>query len=604
MSIQTLSELFDLTTSRYNKPDHLVYRGKDGHFHNISTNEFRSRVINLALAFKELDMNKGCKLLLLSENRPEWHITDFAAHLLGVVIVPIFPTLIPDQIAYIIQHSECETIVVSNSKQLKKIRRIWDQLNGIKQVIVFDKEDTDEGSRSFEELLLIGRDIDEERFYPEALKSVSSDDLATLIYTSGTTGVPKGVMLSHGNFAANFVAATNLLDLTDADKGLSFLPLCHAFERTVDYVYFYCGCSINYCSGNEMIVPDLLESSPTIMASVPRFYEKVKTKIESKAEMDGGLKKLIFNWAMGIGSRKVDNYLDGRSDSLIFALQHRIADKLVFSKIKQRVGGKLKYFISGGAPLSAEVARFFLSAGLKILEGYGLTETAPIIAGNSITHLRLGTVGKLLDGVEAKIAEDGEIVTRGRNVMLGYYKMPEETGAVLRDGWFYTGDIGVMDDDGFLSITDRKKQLIVTSVGKKIAPQPLEKEIENSRYIDQILVIGEKRNYITALIVPDFEVLAQYCESNGMTVEDNDTLVNDEKIIQLFEQEVNQRQQKFSSYQKIQRFKLLSEPFTVENNQLTPTMKIRRSFVEKAYADEIEKMYSGNSEQGPATREQ
>jgi long-chain acyl-CoA synthetase len=328
------------------------------------------------------------------------------------------------------------------------------------------------------------------------------------------------------------------------------------------------------------------------MASVPRFYEKIKAKIEARAEKAGGFTKVVFRWSVAVGSQKTDNWLEGRADSLFLRIKEALAHKLVYRKIHERMGGKLRYLISGGAPLSPNVARFFLSIGLKLLEGYGLTEAAPIISGNTETELKLGTVGKSLASVEVRIAEDGEIIARGPNVMRGYYKMPEETKTVIRDGWLYTGDIGKLDHEGYLVITDRKKQLIVTSVGKKIAPQPIEKEVENSKFIDQVLLIGDNRSFITALIVPDFAELHQYATSAGLDPGDNGALLQAPEIIKLFDRELQRYQRKFSDFERIKKFILLTEAFSVENGLLTPTMKIRRAVVERTYAAAIADLYT------------
>ncbi len=594
MTIETLSQLFEFSTSKYNRPDLLNYRGKDGGFHKISSNEFRDRVIQLALGLKTIGVKQESKVLILSENRPSWHVVDFACHLLGAVVVPVFPTLVPEQIEYIVDHSGVEVLFASNQGQLDKILQIRNQLKKVKHIIVFDADAATKEIHSFDAILQAGRDQDETGFYEAALKLASPDDLATLIYTSGTTGQPKGVMLTHKNFMANVLDCAEALRLTSEDKALSFLPLSHAFERTVDYVYFYRGLSIAYSAGIDTLMDDLREAQPTIMANVPRFYEKVKSRIMAQAAEDGGLKKTIFDWAAVVGKDKADRDLDGRNGGLLLDLRYNIADRLVFRKIRARTGGRLRYFISGGAPLSAEVGRFFWAAGLTILEGYGLTETAPVISVNPYDRPKYGTVGKVLKSVEVKLAEDGEIMARGPNVMVGYYKMPEETQLVLEDGWFHTGDIGHFDDDGYLCITDRLKQLIVTSVGKKVAPQPVEKEVENSKYIEQALLVGEKRQFISALIVPDFDQLEQFAAERQLHYSGHEELVRLKPVNDLIHDEIERLQRKFSDYEKIRKFKLLPKPFTIESGELTPTMKIRRKVVIDEYSDMVEAMYESD----------
>ncbi|RMF66498.1 MAG: long-chain fatty acid--CoA ligase [Calditrichaeota bacterium] len=595
MSIQTLSQLFEHNVATFNKPDLLIYRGRDGKFHNLSTNEFKDRVIHCALGLRELGVKQETKLLLLSENRPEWHIVDFACHLLSAVIVPIFPTLVADQIAYIAENSESEFVLVSNQKQLSKIEAIRDELKRVKQIVTFEVAET-EGTLPFERLLQLGREQDERGFFPQAVQLAEPDVIATIIYTSGTTGTPKGVMLTHRNFVSNVLDCAQALRLDTSDRGLSFLPLSHAFERTVDYTYFYRGASIVYSASPEMVARDLEESRPTVMASVPRFYEKIKSRVESSVEQQGGLKKKLFSWALDVGRQKGQNFLNQKRDGLALKLKYALADRLVLSKIRGRTGGQLRYFISGGAPLSAEVARFFLSVGLKILEGYGLTETSPVVSVNPYDRPRFGTVGRILPSVQVRIAEDGEVLVKGPNVMLGYYKMPAETKEVLVDGWFHTGDIGMLDEDQYLIITDRKKQLIVTSVGKKVAPQAIEKEVENSRFIEQVVLIGEKRRFISALIVPDFDALWQFAKAQKLQVADSQELVKHPAVLELMQKEVDERQKHFSNYEKIRKFQLLARPLTLEEGYLTPTLKVKRRVVEKAFASLIEEMYAVGEE--------
>ncbi len=591
MSVQTLSQLFHYNITHFNKPDLLIYRGHDGTFHKISSNEFKDRVVSFALGLKALGIKSENKILLLSENRPEWHIADFASHLLGAVLVPIFPTLIPDQIEFIANNSDSEVIIVSNEIQLAKIQQIRARLKKLKHVIVMNADAIKENVVSFGKVLQSGSEREGDEFLERTVNVARPDEIATLIYTSGTTGTPKGVMLSHRNLVSNFLACTHYFKLEPSDVGLSFLPLSHAFERTVDYFYFYSGVSIIY-SSNETVAEDMEEGRPTIMAAVPRFYEKVRARVIAKAEAEGSVKKALFNWSMKVGRQMAEAELGIGEKGEPSRWQYNLADKLVFSKIKARTGGRMKYFISGGAPLSVEVALFFYSAGLKIMEGYGLTETSPIISVNPPERPKIGTVGKVLPGVEVKIAADGEIIVKGPNVMMGYYKMPAATDEVLEDGWLHTGDVGTLDEDNYLTITDRKKQLMVTSVGKKVAPQAIEKEVENSKYIDQVVLIGEQRNFISALIVPDFEALKVFAEGQGIAVNGNVELINHPAIIDLIQSEVDERQKHFSDYERIRKFRLLPQPFTIEAGQLTPTLKVKRKVVEKEFRELIEEMYA------------
>ncbi len=590
MNVETLSQLFIYNTTKFNKPDLFSYRGKDGHFHKISSNEFKDRVIFFAMGLKGLGVKKATKVLFLSENRPEWHISDFACHLLGAVVVPIFPTLVHEQIEYIVNHSEAEIIIASNSKQLEKIDKIKDNIRKVKHIISFESE-VPGGVLTFDDVLENGREMDSSTFLEEAVNQTSPDKLATIIYTSGTTGTPKGVMLSHRNFISNMLDCSSFLNLNTGDKALSFLPLSHAFERTVDYVYFYKGLSIVYSASIENLSMDLEECSPMIMAAVPRFYEKIKAKIVMKSEKETGLKKAVFNWALATGKKNSKLVLNGKQPGLLLRWQLKIADNLVFSKIREKTGGNIRFFISGGAPLSADVGSFFHAVGLTILEGYGLTETAPVIAVNIPEKPKFGTVGKILPSVEVKISEDGEILAKGPNIMQGYFKLPEETEIVMSDNWFHTGDIGLVDDEGYLVITDRKKQLLVTSVGKKIAPQAIEKEVEVSKYIEQVVLIGEQRKYITALILPDFEQLHLFAQENNINFTSNENLIREQRVNELIQNEIDTRQSRLSNYERIHHFSLLSEPFTIENGQLTPTMKVIRTVVIEKYSEIIEDMY-------------
>ena len=591
MGVETLSQLFEYATTHFNKPDLLIYRGRNGNFQKISSHEFRDRVLHLASGLRAAGVRQGSKLLLLSVNRPEWHITDFACHLLGAIVVPIFPSLIPEQIGFILKNSEAEFIVVSDATQLAKIREIGTTLKKVKAVIVFDREAVGRQEMSFEEVIHAGRENYKTGFLKRAIAAAAPEDLATIIYTSGTTGVPKGVMLSHRNLVSNMLGAETVLRLTTVDKAVSFLPLCHAFERTVDYLYFYRGMTIVYSASMEDLARDLQETAPSVMACVPRFYEKIKARVEAKAALEGGLRRKIFDWALQVGRRKAAARMGGEH-GLIFKLQCLLANRLVFSKIKAGTGGHIRFFVSGGAPLSAEVAKFFAAVGLPILEGYGLTETSPVISVNPPERPKPGTVGRLLPDVQVKIAEDGEILAKGPNVMLGYYNLPEATAEVLKDGWFQTGDIGHLDEEGYLVITDRKKQLIVTSVGKKVAPQAIEKAVEASPYIEQVILVGENRKFISALIVPDFEHLNIFAKQNNLAARSQEELLVAPAVLNLIDAEVEKHQRAFSHYEQIHEFRLLPHPFSIENGMLTPTMKVKRKVVMSTYADLIEQMYA------------
>lgn len=593
MHVETLSQLFEFNVTRYNKPNLMVYRGQDGNLYNISSNEFKERVLDFALGLRAIGIKPETKIVFLSENRPEWHIADFACHLIGAIVVPIFPTLIAEQVEYITNNSDSECVMFSNMVQAGKIEQIRERLRKVKHVIAMEKEAENEQVLMFDDILSMGRDEDDAGFFEKCSELAKPEVIATIIYTSGTTGVPKGVMLSHRNIISDVCACSEVIEIGPKDSGLSFLPLSHAFERTVDYLYFYRGTSIIY-SQIDAVAATLMEAKPSIMAAVPRFYEKVKSAIEVKVEEEGGLKQVLFKWALKVGMKKAEFELGSGKVGILLKVRTFIADKLVLSKIRARTGGNVKYFISGGAPLSAPVGLFFYAAGLKILEGYGLSETSPVITVNPAERPKFGTVGKPLPGVSVKIAEDGEILIQGPMVMMGYYKLPKETEEVLSDGWFHTGDIGQLDEEGYLKITDRKKQLIVTSVGKKVAPQAIEREVEDSKFIEQVVLIGEKRNFISALIVPSFAALQAHASQTGISVESHTQLIGNAAITDLIEREVEERQKGLSDYEKIREFRLLPEEFSVENGLLTPTLKVKRKQVEEKYRDLIEEMYANS----------
>lgn len=593
MAIRTLSDLFHYNVSRYQRPDLLRYRPADStEFLSYSSEQFKTYVVEAALGLADLGAKEETKIVLLSENRPEWHFVDFACHLLRATLVPIFPTLIPDQIRYIVNNSDSEIVVVSNETQAAKIREIRGDLEKVKHVIAFEPAAAGEGMMTFDAMLEKGRAKgDTEEFLQQAVSRAQESDVATIIYTSGTTGTPKGVMLTHGNLISDMLGSLQVLKVEEADTGLSFLPLSHSFERLVDYCYFYAGCKIVYADV-ERVAQDLADAKPTVMAAVPRLYEKIKARVEQTAEEGGGLKKKIFDWAVAVGKEKALKDLAQEPIPGGLSFKYGIANKLVFAKLQERTGGNIRFFISGGAPLSADVGLFFFAAGLKILEGYGLTETSPVLAVNPLERPKLGTVGRPIPGAEIKIAGDGEIVVRGPMVMKGYYKMPEATAEVLVDGWFHTGDIGEFDEDGYLKITDRKKQILVTSTGKNVAPQPIEKAVEGSRYIDQVIVIGDGRRFVSALIVPDFEALEKWAKDQNLSYGSHEELIGKPEVNDLIWEEIQRQQQHFSDYEKIRKFSLLPEPFTIEGGQLTPTMKIKRAVVEKQFGELIEKMYA------------
>jgi long-chain acyl-CoA synthetase len=483
---------------------------------------------------------------------------------------------------------------VSNATQLAKVDQIRGGLPHLKHVIIFDKVPAGTHALWFDEVVTRGREARSR--YPDwkaqALRA-APEDLATLIYTSGTTGDPKGVMLTHGNITSNVIGGLTVLGLRETDECLSFLPLSHIFERMAGH---YCmmrgGVIINYALSVETVSNDMIDRSPTVVLSVPRLYEKIYARVLENALAGSSVKKQIFFWAKKTAEAWADLALAKQPIPGALALKKKVADRLVFSKLKARTGGKLRFFVSGGAPLSADIAKFFYAAGLPIMEGYGLTETSPVITVNTLDNIRIGTVGRPIPRVTVRIAPDGEILTKGPNVMKGYYRKPEATAEVLdADGTFHTGDIGEIDPDGFLRITDRKKELIINAYGKNIAPAPIENALKSSRFIGQAVVIGDRRKFLSALLVPDFEALKPWAERQGIGAAGNKDLIQNAQVRALIAQEVANVNSGLASFEKIVAWELLPEEWTLETGELTPTQKVKRRVINQKYGDILERLY-------------
>ena len=596
MTASTLTEMF-LNTVKTNGSNTALMSKVEGQYQGITYQEFGEKVKYLALGLASLGVKKGDRISLLSENRPEWAISDLAILSLGAINVPIYPSLIPNQIEYILNDSEAKVIITSTLEQTSKIIEIMKNLPVLKHIIYMDTPPAiNEKMMSFKQVSEKGKEYGDKHpdYYDQATKAVKPDDPAGIIYTSGTTGNPKGAILTHNNFLSNVKGGVASLHITSADTFLSFLPLCHVFERMGGH---FCplsvGATIAYAESIDTVAQNLGEVKPTIMTSVPRLFEKMYTRVLENARAGGAAKEKIFNWAIKIGAKYVKAEAKGKVGGML-KVEHNLAYKLVFSKLHERVGGRLRFFVSGGAPLPREIGEFFNYAGIKILEGYGLTESSPVIAVNLEEKFKFGTVGPVLEkgGVEVKIAEDGEILTRGPHVMKGYYKKPAETKeAIDENGWLHTGDIGFLDEEGFLVITDRKKNIIVTSGGKNIAPAPIENLLSTSPLIDQVLVIGDKRKFLSALIVPNLDALQSYANDQNIPFKDNEELVNNQKIHQYVNNEVERLSTNLARYEQVKAFRLMSQPFTIEEGELTPTLKIKRKFVEEKYLDIINSMY-------------
>lgn len=599
----TIPELYRFLTEDYGvkKGGYVIQRKVDNVYKGISYKEMKEETDLFAYGLVELGLKKNESVALLSENRPEWVYADFAMQMLGIINVPLYPSLTSDSIEYILNDSESKAIIVSTGFQLNKVLKIIKNCKHLKHIIIFNEHEDGGGQAkilTFNQVQEKGKDG--KKKYPELLKKTSDEikesDVCTIIYTSGTTGEPKGVILTHRNIISNVNAALEIFPITKDDIFLSFLPLCHIFERMAGYyTAFAAGCTIYYAESIEKVATNLQEAKPTLMTSVPRLFERIQSRIIKNVESQSVTKQKIFYWALGVGKDYAASRKKGSIPTAL-AIKHKLADKLVFHKLRERTGGRLRFFISGGAALSKELGEFFEAVGLQIIEGYGLTESSPVIAANKPDDYKFGTVGKPLPGVEVKIASDGEILARGPNIMKGYFKKKKETEETIVDGWLHTGDIGVFDTDGFLMITDRKKHLFKTSAGKYIAPTPIENIFLSSKYIDQFVLIGDRRMFLSALIVPDYEALKEYADAHKISYSSESDLTNNDQIYKLIEDDMAKLQKKLANYERVRKFALLDKPFTIETGEITPSLKIKRKVVEKKYDYLIEQMYYSGME--------
>lgn len=596
MSEDTINSMLQASIAQYGSKDVLQYK-EDDTYVGITYGELGEKVKNFSLGLVNLGIEKGDRVAMLSENRYQWAITDLAILAIGAITVPIFPTLIPLQMKHIIADSEASSIIVSTSKQLKKVLEVKDSLPELESLIIMDEvapEEIDTGVLSFQKVAGKGAEMENgDEIYQQLLSSVKPDDLATIIYTSGTTGKPKGAMLTHYNFMSNATSCIEILNIDSDDVFLSVLPLSHVFERLAGYyVPLTAGSTIAYAESPSTLAQNFQEIRPTVMACVPRVYELMHAKIIRKVESGSAIKRKIFYWGVKVGEKVSRKLQKGEKVSGMLAVKAKIADLLVFNKLKQVTGGRLRFFVSGGAPLPRMLAEFFHAAGILILEGYGLTETSPVIGVNRPENYKFGTIGPTIPGVEVKIADDGEILSRGPHIMKGYYNMPEETKrAIDEKGWFHTGDIGYLDEDGFLSITDRKKNIIVLSSGKNVAPQPIENQLKRSPYVNQILLIGDKCKVISALIVPDFEQLEEYARYQNISYQDLSDLVTTDKIKRMFRHEIDRLSEGFADFERVRMFTLRHKEFSIEADEVTPTLKLKRRKIIEKHKELIERMY-------------
>jgi long-chain acyl-CoA synthetase len=617
----TIPEMFTRVVDHYRGDPRAALRYKapsTEQWTDITWGDLNDRVESLAGYLYKSGVRPGDRVAILSENRPEWVIIDLATQILGGVNVSLYTSLPEHQVAYILNDSTAKLLFTSTTIQQRKARAVYDDCPSLDTVVTMSAPDSGAGDfvRTWDTVMNEGR-----RFWDahaEELatlrENIEPEDLASLIYTSGTTGQPKGVKLTHRNFCSNVKAALNVVAFDHMDHHLSFLPLCHSFERTAGYLaVMACGATISYAESVNAVSRNLEEVEPTVMISVPRLFERMYGLVFKSMEEGSAVKKKVFSWAVSVGRTTARKKLAGEKPGVILRLQQNLADRLVFSKLHEKLGGNLRFAVSGGAALSKEIGEFFMAAGIKIIEGYGLTETAPIVSANPMDRPRFGTVGHVLPGVTIAIQRledkavigqisgndypssletgEGEILVKGPNIMEGYWNDEAATREAFdSDGWYHTGDVGRFDK-GYLTITDRVKHMIVSKGGKNIYPGPIEDQFTTNQWIDQIMVVGEGREFLCALVVPDYEALEKYAHTEEIDFSETNDLLEKPEIQSLFKQVFRDYSRTASSHEKIRRFRLLSEPFTVENGLMTPTLKLRRKKIEAAYSDTIDAMY-------------
>lgn len=574
----TLTQIFFNAVEQHDQPAAYQFK-KDGRYHPISHKDVLRRVRHISLGLEAIGVKRGDRVGIMSENRPEWALADWACLCSGMTDVPVYPTLPAEQIVHPLNDSGAAALFVSTAEQAAKAKQVRGALTSVRTVISFADSKPDGADITLAELEAKGATLDSAEkaaAFKAAALTVQPDDLATLIYTSGTTGLPKGVMLTHDNIHSNVTASRKNVPVTAGEVALSFLPLSHIFERMGDYLFFSCGVSIAYAESIDTVPLNLSEVRPHFCMSVPRLFEKMYARVLENAVSGGAVKATIFKWAVAVADKWADEKLAGREPGGMLAWKYGIATKLVFSKLQERTGGRLRYFVSGGAPLNPSINKFFYAAGLKILEGYGLTETSPVIAVNSDDAFRIGSVGKCVDGVEVRIAADGEILTRGPHVMKGYYNRPDATAECIdADGWFHTGDVGVLED-GFLRITDRKKDIIVTAGGKNIAPQPIENRMKANKYVSQAVMIGDKRKFPAVLVVPNWDNLEKWAGLKNIIWTDRKQLLAMPTIQAKMDEEVRSTLTGLASFESPKKIGLLEHDFSIERGELTPKLSVKR----------------------------
>ena len=647
--IRSLAELPFRVSGRFDKPV-LTGRCEGDRIRQWSNRQLFDEVRDLSLGLGALDVRARDRVAILSDSRPEWVIGDLAILTAGAVTVPVYPTLPASQVGYILAHSGARVVLVADEEQAAKVRAARRDAPAVEAIVVFDRTAPEgavvadapaadaaeagaagpageagsggaeaggsgEGASkagggeaaaetdtpplreySLAEIRERGhhRLMTEDglgRIYKERAHAIEPDALATIIYTSGTTGHPKGVMLSHRNFLANVADVNQVIGISEDDTALSFLPLSHAFERTTVYMYLYNGATFIFAESLETIGRDMQQVRPTVMTGVPRVFEKVRARVVAAVAEAPRVRQALFAWATGVGHAMAGAQTGGRKPGLLTRLKGPVADRLVLSKIRARTGGRLRFVCSGSAPLSREVAEFLYAVGLPVLEGYGLTETAPVLTVNPLGAARIGTVGPALPRVELRIADDGEVLARGPNIMMGYYQNPGATAECIREGWFHTGDIGRLDDDGYLTITDRKKEILVTAGGKNVAPQPIEALLKRDPVVAEAMLVGDRRPYVSAVLVPDAATLEQRLAASGIASGGLDDLVGREDVRALFQAIVDEANAELASFEQVKRFALLPTQFSIDTGELTPTLKLKRRVVMERWQDAIEGIY-------------
>jgi long-chain acyl-CoA synthetase len=587
----TLVDVFNQIARDHKRPDTLNYK-RDGRWVSISSDELLARAKSIAAGLHAIGVQRGDRVALLSESRVEWTLTDAGSIFAGAIDVPIYATLTPPQVRYILNDSGACVLFLPNREKFLELKDALGECPEVKHIVFFEADAvTADDGLTLDQLEAKGRELGPDHL-DRAVVQTSPDDLATIIYTSGTTGEPKGVMLTHANLVSNLIDSSGHHDFGEHDRALSVLPLSHVFERQAMYMYLHKGMAVYFAESLQTIGPNMREVSPTVLVGVPRIFEKIYQRIQESAAERGKVSVVLLAWSVSVAREYAKCVLAHTPIPAGLKLNHSIASKLVFSKWQRAFGGRMRLLVSGGAALPEDLSYIYLGAGIPIVQGYGLTETSPVITTSSIDDIRPGTVGQAIPNVEIRIAEDGEIEVRGPNVMRGYYNKPEETRAVFTsDGWFKTGDVGTLDKDGFLRITDRKKELFKTSGGKYIAPQPIEQAIKGSRFVNQVVLIGSERKFPAALIVPVWEQLESYCKLKGIEVKSRSELCSHPRIIDLIQRQIDALTPNLAKYERIKKVALLENEFTIEGGELTPTLKVKRRVIDDKYRDVIEELY-------------